>query len=182
MNFVECHEEPIHIPGYIQSFGYLIGIDAESRSITFFSRNISDIFKIDSMEKLFDRELTDFPESFQSIIDSDIYTSLERFTRRENETYFDKIFIDEEEYHFSVFKNGPYIFLEFEKVLMNPDKRISNKYDNFYIIDNEQDLWNHLLETLSRVVNYDRMMVYKFMMDGSGKWSQREQMRIWRAF
>ncbi|WP_228376564.1 ATP-binding protein [Chryseobacterium indologenes] len=169
MNFVECHEEPIHIPGYIQSFGYLIGIDAESRSITFFSRNISDIFKIDSMEKLFDRELTDFPESFQSIIDSDIYTSLERFTRRENETYFDKIFIDEEEYHFSVFKNGPYIFLEFEKVLMNPDKRISNKYDNFYIIDNEQDLWNHLLETLSRVVNYDRMMVYKFMMDGSGK-------------
>jgi hypothetical protein len=53
--------------------------------------------------------------------------------------------------------------------LINPDKRISNKYDNFYIIDNEQELWNHLLETLSKVVNYDRMMVYKFMMDGSGK-------------
>ncbi len=169
MNFVECHEEPIHIPGYIQSFGYLIGIDAESRSITFFSRNISDIFNIESIENLFERKLTDFPESFQSIIDSDIYTSLDRFTRRENETYFDKIFIDEKEYHFSVFKIGHSIFLEFEKVVVNPDKRISNKYDNFYIIDNEQDLWNHLLETLSKVVNYDRMMVYKFMMDGSGK-------------
>jgi hypothetical protein len=60
-------------------------------------------------------------------------------------------------------------FPEFEEVLINPDKRISNKYDNFYIIDNEQELWNHLLETLSKVVNYDRMMVYKFMMDGSGK-------------
>jgi light-regulated signal transduction histidine kinase (bacteriophytochrome) len=35
MNFVECHEEPIHIPGYIQSFGYLIGIDAKSHSIAF---------------------------------------------------------------------------------------------------------------------------------------------------
>ncbi|AZA84911.1 histidine kinase [Chryseobacterium lactis] len=169
MNFVECHEEPIHIPGYIQSFGYLIGIDAESRSITFFSRNISDIFKIDSAEKLFDRKLSDFPESFQSIIDSDIYTSLDRFTRRDNETYFDKIFIEGKEYHFSVFKNGTSIFLEFEEVLVNPDKRISNKYDNFYIIDNEKELWNHLLETLSRVVSYDRMMVYKFMMDGSGK-------------
>ncbi|PKF74173.1 ATP-binding protein [Chryseobacterium sp. PMSZPI] len=169
MNFVECHEEPIHIPGYVQSFGYLIGIDAESRTITFFSRNISDIFKIDDTDALFDRELTYFPESFQNIIDSDIYTSLDRFTRRENETYFDKIFIDEKEYHFSVFKSGKYIFLEFEEILMNPDKKISNKYDNFYIIDSDMEIWNHLLETLLKVVNYDRMMVYKFMMDGSGK-------------
>ncbi|SMC46829.1 ATP-binding protein [Chryseobacterium sp. YR221] len=169
MNFVECHEEPIHIPGYIQSFGYLIGIDAESHSITFFSRNILDILNIESSDELFNRKLTDFPESFQSIIDSDIYTSLDKFTRRENETYFDKIFIDDKEYHFSVFKSGGYIFLEFEEVLINPNKRISNKYDNFYTIDNQQELWNHLLETLSKVVNYDRMMVYKFMMDGSGK-------------
>ncbi|WP_292012084.1 GAF domain-containing protein [Chryseobacterium sp.] len=169
MNFVECHEEPIHIPGYIQSFGYLIGIDAESRSITFFSRNISDLFKIDRLDELFGRKLTDFPESFQNIIASDFYTSLDRFTRRENETYFDKIFIHQKEYHFSVFKSGNSVFLEFEKVLINPDKRISNKYDNFYGIDNPPELWNHLLETLSKVVNYDRMMVYKFMMDGSGK-------------
>ncbi|WP_435524352.1 hypothetical protein [Chryseobacterium indoltheticum] len=35
MNFVECHDEPIHIPGYIQSFGYLIGIDTASLTISF---------------------------------------------------------------------------------------------------------------------------------------------------
>ncbi|TZF99669.1 GAF domain-containing protein (plasmid) [Chryseobacterium panacisoli] len=169
MNFIECHEEPIHIPGSIQSFGYLIGIDAESRTITFFSRNIADIFKIGSSEELFGRQLTDFPKSFQSIIDSEIYTSLDKFTRRKNETYFDKIFIGDTEYHFSVFRSELYIFMEFEEVLINPNKRISNKYDNFYIIDNQKELWNHLLETLSKVVNYDRMMVYKFMMDGSGK-------------
>lgn len=169
MNFIECHEEPIHIPGSIQSFGYLIGIDAESRAITFLSRNISDIFNIGNLYELFDRKITDFPESFQGIIDSEIYSSLDKFTRRRNETYFDKIFISDKEYHFSVFRGGNSIFLEFEEVLLNPDKRISNKYDNFYIIDNEKELWNHLLETLSKVVNYDRMMVYKFMMDGSGK-------------
>ncbi|SMO58399.1 Bacteriophytochrome (light-regulated signal transduction histidine kinase) [Chryseobacterium rhizoplanae] len=169
MNFIECHEEPIHIPGSIQSFGYLIGIDAASHTITFFSRNISDIFDIGSSQELFGRKLTDFPESFQSIIDSEIYTSLDKFTRRKNETYFDKIFIGDTEYHFSVFRSELYIFMEFEKVLINPNKRISNKYDNFYIIDNEKELWNHLLETLSKVVNYGRMMVYKFMMDGSGK-------------
>lgn len=169
MNFVRCNEEPIHIPGYIQSFGYLIGIEAESHSITFFSKNITDIFKIGDLEQIFDRKITDFPESFQEIIDSDIYLSLNTLTRRENETYFDKIFIDKKEYHFSTFRSGRHIFLEFEEVLENPNKRISNKYDNFYIIDNAQEIWDQLLNTLDKIVNYDRMMVYKFMMDGSGK-------------
>lgn len=169
MNFVECHEEPIHIPGYIQSFGYLIGIDAGSHSIAFFSKNIEDIFNIENANVLFDKKLTDFPESFKSIIESEIYNSLADFTRRENETYFDKIFIDGIEYHFSVFRSKGKIFLEFEKVIINPNKRISNKYDNFYIIEDEQEIWDQLLNTLSKIVNYDRMMVYKFMMDGSGK-------------
>ncbi|MBB4806114.1 light-regulated signal transduction histidine kinase (bacteriophytochrome) [Chryseobacterium defluvii] len=169
MNFVECHEEPIHIPGYIQSFGYLIGIDAESFSITFFSRNITEIFNIGNIEQLFDKKITDFPGSFQSIIESDIYTSLHRFTKRENETYFDKIFVSDKEYHFSVFRSKKHIFLELEEVVPNPSKRISNKYDNFYIIDDEQEIWEHLLNILAGTVNYDRMMVYKFMRDGSGK-------------
>lgn len=169
MNFVDCHEEPIHIPGYIQSFGYLIGIDATSHSITFFSENITDIFTIENKEQLFDKKISDFTASFQSIIDSDIYTSLDKFTKRENETHFDKIIIGKKEYHFSVFRNQNYIFLEFEKVLENPNKRISNKYDNFYIVEDAQEIWDQLLNTLSKIVNYDRMMVYKFMMDGSGK-------------
>ncbi len=169
MNFVECHEEPIHIPGYIQSFGYLIGIDADSYSITFFSRNIEDIFSVEDLNQLFGRKLTDFSESFASIIESDIYNSLPKFTRRENETYYDKIIIGGKEYHFSVYKSKNIIFLEFEKVLANPNKRISNKYDNFYIIDDYQEIWDQLLNTLSKIVNYDRMMIYKFAMDGSGK-------------
>ena len=169
MNFVECHEEPIHIPGHIQSFGYLIGIDTISHSITFLSQNIKDIFTVENVEQLFGKKITDFPESFQNIIASEIYNSLDSFTKRENETYFDKIIINHTEYHFSIFRSGKNIFLEFERVLVNPNKRISNKYDNFYIIGDEQELWEQLLGTLSKIVNYDRMMVYKFMMDGSGK-------------
>jgi len=169
MNFVECHEEPIHIPGYIQSFGYLIGLDDATESITFFSRNIPDIFSIENAEQLFDRKIVDFPDIFGPVMESDLYMSLSDFTKRENETHFDKIFISGKEYHFSVFRSGKHIFLEFEAVLKNPNKRISNKYDNFYVIDNEYELWEQLLNTLSKIVNYDRLMVYKFMMDGSGK-------------
>ena len=169
MNFVECHDEPIHIPGYIQSFGYLIGIDTASLTITFFSENISDIFIIERSEDLFGKKLSHFPEVFQTVIDSDIFKDAGFLSKRENETYFDKIIIAEKHYHFSVFRTNDYIFLEFEEVFENHQKRITSKYDNFYIIDNEQEIWDQLLNTLFNIINYDRIMVYKFMSDGSGK-------------
>lgn len=169
MNFVECHDEPIHIPGYIQSFGYLIGIETTSLTISFFSENISDVFKIQDREDLFGKKLSDLPDVFQTVIDSDIFKDAGFLSKRENETYFDKIVIGEKQYHFSVFRANDFIFLEFEEVSENPQKRITNKYDNFYIIDNEQEIWDQLLNTLSNIINYDRIMVYKFMSDGSGK-------------
>ncbi|VXB10302.1 MULTISPECIES: ATP-binding protein [Chryseobacterium] len=169
MNFVECHDEPIHIPGYIQSFGYLIGIETTSLTISFFSENISDVFKIEHCEDLFGKKLSQFPEVFQTVIDSDIFNDAGFLSKRENETYFDKITVAGKQYHFSVFRANDYIFLEFEAVYENPNKRITNKYDNFYIIDNEQEIWDQLLNTISNIINYDRIMVYKFMSDGSGK-------------
>ncbi|MGI9651796.1 ATP-binding protein [Chryseobacterium sp. RLHN22] len=169
MNFVECHDEPIHIPGYIQSFGYLIGIDTASLTISFFSENITDIFNIKKTTELFGKKLSQFPEIFHSVISSEIFSNSDFLSRRENETYFDKIILNAREYHFSVFRANNYIFLEFEAVLENHRKRITNKYDNFYIIDNEQEIWDQLLNTLFNIINYDRIMVYKFMDDGSGK-------------
>lgn len=169
MNFVECHDEPIHIPGYIQSFGYLIGIDTASLTISFFSENITDIFNIKKTTELFGKKLSQFPEIFHSVISSEIFSNSDFLSRRENETYFDKIILNGREYHFSVFRANNYIFLEFEPVLENHRKRITNKYDNFYIIDNEQEIWDQLLNTLFNIINYDRIMVYKFMDDGSGK-------------
>ncbi|KFF00419.1 histidine kinase [Chryseobacterium formosense] len=169
MNFVECHDEPIHIPGYIQSFGYLIGIDAASLTISFFSENITDLFNIENPEELFGKKISQFPDIFQNVISSEIFIDSGFLSRRDNETYFDKIVLNDNQYHFSVFRTNNYIFLEFEAVLENQRKRITNKYDNFYIIDNDQEIWDQLLNTLSNIINYDRIMVYKFMSDGSGK-------------
>lgn len=169
MNFVECHEEPIHIPGYIQSFGYLIGIETTSLTITFFSENITDIFRIDNSEGLFGKKLSQFPDVFQQVIDSEIFKDDGFLLRKDNETYFDKILLGEKQYHFSVFRANDYIFLEFEEVTENHLKRITNKYDNFYIVDNDQEIWDQLLNTIFNIINYDRIMVYKFMSDGSGK-------------
>ncbi|WP_312076359.1 ATP-binding protein [Chryseobacterium sp.] len=169
MNFVECHEEPIHIPGHIQSFGYLIGICTVSETVNFCSANIGEIFDLPRTEELLGKKLSDFPAIFSILSGSEIFSSVGDYTKRENETYFDKILINQKKYHFSLFRNGQNIFLEFETVIENPNKRITNKYDNFYVIDNDQGIWDQLLSTLANIINYDRIMVYKFMDDGSGK-------------
>ena len=49
---------------------------------------------------------------------------------------YKEMLINDKQYHFSVFRANDYIFLEFEAVYENPNKRITNKYDNFYdVID-----------------------------------------------
>lgn len=169
MNFVECHDEPIHIPASIQSFGYLIGIDAASHEIVFFSENIAHLFPAVSMADLFGKQISEVPEIYQAISDSDIFQDIDFQTRRENETHFARIDIGRKNYHFSVFRSESNIFLEFEEVIQNPVKSITNRYDNFYIIDDGEEIWNQLLGTLFKIINYDRIMVYQFMSDGSGK-------------
>ena len=169
MNFVECHDEPIHIPGYIQSFGYLIGVDTASHTISFLSENIAEIFDIENAASLLGKKLSQYPEVFRTVLDSDIFENAEFLSRRENETYFDKIVIQDKLYHFSVFLSNQFAFLEFEAVVENTLKKITSKYDNFYIIDNEQEIWKQLLNIISTIIDYDRMMVYQFMEDGSGK-------------
>ena len=72
--FLDCHEEEIHIPGHIQSFGYLIGLDAESKTIKFYSQNIASLFPIES--DVFGAKMEDFPKSFSKITDSELYLSL----------------------------------------------------------------------------------------------------------
>lgn len=154
---------------YIQEFGFIIGIDAISHQITMHSQNVTELFGIDDFEIFIGERLENHPEIFASIVESDIFVLINKLTRRDNETYFDKIIIKGELYHFSVFRSHNTIILEFEKFKKNLHRRISNKYDNFYIIETEKEIWDHLLNTLDNIIDYDRILVYKFMQNGSGK-------------
>lgn len=169
MNLVESIGKPIHSPGSIQSFGYLIGIDIKTYAITVLSENIKQLFNIDSLDLYFGKKISDFPLLFQSIIESDIFKTVSQLTKRENETYFDKIYINQKQYHFSLFRSNHQIFFEFEEVCENLHKRITNKYDNFYIVENGHGIWDLLLNTIATIISYDRIMVYKFLDDGSAK-------------
>ena len=44
--YINCAQEPIHICGEVQDYGYLLG--SQGSKITFYSENILDFFSVDS--------------------------------------------------------------------------------------------------------------------------------------
>lgn len=52
LNLSNCDREPIHIPGKIQSYGYLIALEITSQRIAFCSENIHEIFDVPHQEVL----------------------------------------------------------------------------------------------------------------------------------
>ena len=168
MDFVACHDEQIHIPGYIQSFGFLLGLDSVTKQIKFLSENISEIFHVDTA--IFGKKITDFPHVFSELISAESFINLDKNMQLEAEISVDKITLENGIYHFTTFRSGDTIFLQFEKEIRGPSEKkyLTRKYENINNAKHENDIWVNLLSACRDSVNYDRMMVYQFLEDGSG--------------
>ncbi|WP_297984130.1 GAF domain-containing protein [uncultured Chryseobacterium sp.] len=169
MDYSECHKEQIHNPEHIQSFGYLIGLDYKTRSIEFYSENLSEIFDIEE-EELLNTSFSHFYDVFYEIIESKIYSELTGKVD-EGRKLIGEITINRKKYHLTIFKHEKYLFIEIEQftasVLKNVD--IFHSIENTKIFDDEISVWQDLTQNIFRITQYDRVMVYQFLEDGSGK-------------
>lgn len=167
-DFIACHEEEIHIPGYIQDFGYLIGLDDFTKGIKFLSENVSEIFPLNN--PFFGKNLEDFPQIFAPILNSENYKNFTEILQKDAVVFLEKISINDQDFHFTSFHHEGNIFLQFEKILetQNTHNYISRKYESINNAKTEEDIWCNLLNSFAETVNYDRMMVYQFLEDGSG--------------
>ncbi|MCP2038927.1 ATP-binding protein [Chryseobacterium sp. HSC-36S06] len=169
MNFVDCHEEKIHVSGHIQDFGYLIGLDAESKTIKFFSQNIFEIFPMD--KSFFGKSFGQEPEVFQPLLASVVFNNLDLDTIKDTDVFLDRIEIHGKFYHFTIYRYGANVFLELEEVTEHFHQRsfVSKKYESIHNASDSRDIWNELLSSVSDAIDYDRVMLYRFLEDGSGK-------------
>lgn len=168
IDFVDCNDEKIHIPGYIQDFGYLLGLDSTTKEIKFLSENLSEIFHVNT--PLFGNKLEDFSGLFEPILTSKNYKDLSRICQVENSFFLEQIEIGGKTYHFTIFRTGENIFLQFEKALKTADHNgyVSRSYESINNSKTESAIWENLLSAFGDTINYDRMMVYRFLEDGSG--------------
>ncbi len=160
MNYSLCSQEKIEIPGKIQSFGYIIGIDT-SFKIQFYSENIYSLFNIN--ENILDKSIQYIPlisDWLKTInINESINITAELFNINSCLHYIDLKFYNNQ-YHISL-----------EKIVKTENITGSRilEIDHYENIINYEDLWNNLLQDIHHKIGYDRMMIYQFLEDGSGK-------------
>ncbi|SFJ03836.1 Bacteriophytochrome (light-regulated signal transduction histidine kinase) [Kaistella treverensis] len=169
MNLVDCHDEKIHISGHIQDFGYLIGLDASGKTITFLSQNISDIFSVN--ENVLGQTLEQNCSAFEPLLDSVVLKNLDFETLKEVDVFLDKLTINGNGYHLTIYKYQSVVFLEIEKVTEHFHTRtfVTKKYESISNATDSAEIWQQLLVSVAEAIDYDRVMVYRFLDDGSGK-------------
>lgn len=167
MKLVRCEDEAIRIPGKIQSFGYLIGLD-KGLNITFYSENIERLFGIsksimrNSLDEIdeIDQYLKDFTIDFNEI-------------KVQSSTHFfnEICTICDKRYYFTIhFKEDSY-YLEWEEVLNNYNTSMLERFDysSYENLKDTSEIWGKLTQDIRKYTNYDRVMIYQFLEDGTGK-------------
>ncbi|WP_034980650.1 ATP-binding protein [Epilithonimonas tenax] len=158
--YINCDQEPIHICGEVQKYGYLLG--TKDSKISFYSENIIDFFSQDP-NQLIGKEITVLFDELKLDINWDNVSD-------NHELAIQHITFKEEEYTLSIHTNHCFTFYEVEKVL--PNHKINQEYkaiQNILKMSNDDNVWKILLKEVQNIIDFDRAMIYQFLYDGSGE-------------
>ena len=158
--YINCDQEPIHICGEVQEYGFLIG--TTDFKISFYSENVSELFP-ENHKLAFGKDIRTLFEELGLDINWDNFSE-------NQELAIQHIHFQEEEYTLSIHTNGGYTFYEIEKVL--PNHKINKEYkavQNILKISDDENIWKVLLKEIQEIIDFDRAMIYQFLYDGSGE-------------
>lgn len=174
VNLNNCDTEPIHIPGQIQSHGFLIVID-EQGIIKFHSENISDFLQGLPPYLLGSNIITIEPSLSKNSPAGFITKLIDLVSNSKN---FDSINpfhteINGADFCLIISASGPYYLLEFEPALSDIkadiQKLIGSSLAEMLADRNLVSLLKNSATQVKNIINYDRVMVYRFAADGHGE-------------
>lgn len=158
--YINCDQEPIHICGEVQEYGYLIG--AKDSKITFYSENILAFFSQDP-NALLGKDIKVLFDELNLDINWSNYSDT-------HELAVQHIDFKDEQFTLAIHTHNGFTFYEIEKVL--PNHKINQEYNaiqNILKKSDEANIWKLLLHEIQSIIDYDRAMIYQFLYDGSGE-------------
>lgn len=173
VDLTNCDREPIHIPGKIQGHGYLIAMDQETGHVMYCSNNIEELLEHPPKE-LLGKSLNIFEKGsscFNNYKRIEDHINLIKKEGLQEEFSFLVIEIHNVSYYAIFSVSGRYLVIEFEKALMEfRDKGRINSVVRKMVNQEKFDvLFNDVTQEIKRLIDYDRVMIYQFLEDGSGK-------------
>ena len=157
-----CKTSRLYDIGAIQAYGILIAIDVASGNIVACSENIGDLYEF-SADQLIGNSHTNFDlfDEMTALINSS-HKSQHRFLKTK---------IDTRTCSISAHSNGIILIIEIEPSELNfasvSSDRIGFMHDLALISDPEEAA-KFLMEKIAEVINFDRVMLYKYLPEWHG--------------
>lgn len=168
-----CDIEPIHSPGHIQSHGFLITID-KTLIIRFYSENIATFLNT-VPENLLGQHIGTIESIIGKNEPPNFINQLITFGKNNgfDQTNPFNTDIQGKPFYLIISASEDYYLLEFEPAAQaeSPDvqKMIGRSISEMLADKNLQNLLNNTALQIKKVINYDRVMIYKFAEDGHGE-------------
>ena len=172
VDLTNCDREPIHIPGAVQSHGVLVVVHEPELIIERISHNAGEYFG-KSAESLLGRPLGDLlaPESLRYLIETVLPQALDASPQ-----YLPPVTIGTTAFEGIIHRFKGVLILEFETQREESRAPSVGTYAAFRTIFNElnrikslKDYCQRAAEAVREFTGFDRVMVYRFLEDGSGQ-------------
>lgn len=158
--YINCDQEPIHICGEVQEYGFLIGV--KDSKIAFYSENILDFFSQDP-NTILGKEIKVLFDELELDINWNNFSD-------NQELAIQHITFQQNEYTLAIHTHNGFTFYEIEKVF--PNHKINQEYkaiQNILKMSDVENIWKILLKEVQSIIDFDRAMIYQFLYDGSGE-------------
>ncbi|MCZ4222656.1 ATP-binding protein [Pedobacter rhodius] len=173
VDLTNCDKEPIHIPGKIQSHGFLIAVDISTYNISYISENALHFLNFSSKD-LLDKPLAVVNNLIKTqAVEFDIEDLLKLGIIRRS---FDAISpypieINERPFYLIISRSQNEWLLEFEPVTLQYDIQSSIGRSASAMLQGRTvaTLLKGAAAEVKKLINYDRIMIYKFLDDGHGE-------------
>lgn len=170
VDLTNCDKEPIHIPGRVQSHGFLVAIDADSLLVSYLSENISTFLPAVSGQ-LLGQHL----EQFEKLIgkQGQIQQLLKLGAAQNTFETINPlpVQIEGNNFYLILSVSGSQYLLELEPVTLQYDiqNQIGRSVSEILAGKDLRSLLHNTAKQIKQIIHYDRIMIYKFLEDGHGE-------------
>ncbi|MHA4810781.1 ATP-binding protein [Flavitalea flava] len=170
-----CDKEPIHIPGKIQSHGFLVAVNIESCLISYISENSQHYTAKEAgnylgqpIEKLEnDLGISALPLNFSRLL---TLANTNKGSETINPFYLE---IGQKPFNLIISPSGKEQLMEFEPetsdLSLDLQKMISRSVSGMLSGKNLNAVLQNAAREIKNIIRYDRVMIYKFGEDGHGE-------------
>jgi len=168
ITITNCEAEPIHIPGSIQPFGYLLALNKIDNTIQYCSENCTS---------LFDKPLNQIlGKPFSEFFNKEDVDSFITYSAKSDDAVMPFIFsVGNQSFHTTSFSTKENLVMEFEPFsqegLELPDLYLQTKRFAYSTerAENLQILCQDVADATRKITGYDRVMIYRFDKDYNGQ-------------